>query len=144
MVRPTCAAVLPYGKHFANTPDPERPLKLGFVSPKFNGKIVGQFLRPVFSALDRGQFLIHCYSNSQQWIRSRTSCEPCIFVERIQTLDDSQAAHKIETDRIDILIDLAAHIPANRLLAFRRSPLRYRWHGSTILTPRVSLRWTAS
>jgi protein O-GlcNAc transferase len=120
----------PNGKHFANTPDPERPLKLGFVSPKFNGKIVGQFLRPVFSALDRDQFLIHCYSNSQHADALTDELRARAFSwSDIRAHDDSQAAHIIENDRIDILIDLAGHVPGNRLLAFARrpAPIQVSW-----------------
>lgn len=113
----------PNCKRFANTADPERPLKLGFVSPKFNGKIVGQFLRPVFSALDRDRFLIHCYSNTKHVDALTDELRAHAFSwNDIRALDDAQAAHKIENDGIDILIDLAGHVPNNRLLIFARKP----------------------
>jgi protein O-GlcNAc transferase len=113
----------PTSKRFANTADPERPLKLGFVSPRFNGQIADQFLRPVLSALDRDQFRIYCYSNSRQTDAHTEELRAHAFSwSDIQTLDDSEAAHKMEAEGIDILIDLAGHTPNNRLLIFARRP----------------------
>ena len=120
----------PTSKRFENSLDPERPLKLGFVSPRFNGQIAGQFLRPVFSALDRDRFLIYCYSNTRQTDAHTEELRVQTFSwNDIQTLDDSEAAHKIEEDGIDILIDLAGHTPNNRLLIFARrpAPLQVAW-----------------
>ncbi len=113
----------PRGKCFSNTRDPERRLKLGFVSSKFNGNIVGRLLRPVFSALDRNNFSIHCYSNT---LKEDTTTEELRAAAEtwtpIQTLEDSAAAKKIEGDGIDILFDLCGHVPDNRLLIFARRP----------------------
>jgi predicted O-linked N-acetylglucosamine transferase (SPINDLY family) len=113
----------PTHKRFANAVDPERRLNLGFVSPNFNGNIVGQFLRPAFSTLDREQFLIHCYSNTKHMDALNDELRAHAFSwNDIRALDDAQAAHKIESDGIDILIDLAGHTPNNRLLIFARKP----------------------
>jgi protein O-GlcNAc transferase len=120
----------PTRKRFVNSADPERPLKLGFVSPRFNGQIAGQLLCPIFSALDRARFLIHCYSNTRQVDAFTGELRAHAFSwNDIQALNDSAAAHKIEADGIDILIDLAGHTPANRLLIFARkpAPLQVAW-----------------
>jgi protein O-GlcNAc transferase len=120
----------PTRKRFVNSADPERPLKLGFVSPRFNGQIASQFLGPVFSALDRDRFLIHCYSNTRQVDALTGELRAHAFSwNDIQTLNDSEAARQIEADGIDILIDLAGHTPDNRLLIFARkpAPLQVAW-----------------
>ena len=113
----------PIRKGFANAADPDRQLKLGFVSPSFNSHLVGQFLRPVFSTLDREQFRIYCYSNTKQMDALTDELRAWAFSwNEIRALDDSLAARKIEDDGIDILIDLAGHAPNNRLLIFARKP----------------------
>ena len=84
---------------------------------------MGRLLRPVFSALDRNNFSIHCYSNT---VKEDTTTEELRAGAEtwtpIQTLDDSAAAKKIEWDGIDILFDLCGHVPDNRLLIFARRP----------------------
>ena len=130
MVPAACAAVYPTRKRYLNSADSERPLKLGFVSPRFNGQIAGQFLCPVFSALDRDRFLIYCYSNTRQVDALTGELRAHAFSwNDIQTLNDSEAARQIEADGIDILIDLAGHTPDNRLLIFARkpAPLQVAW-----------------
>ena len=113
----------PIRKGFANAADPDRQLKLGFVSPSFNSHLVGQFLRPVFSTLDREQFRIYCYSNTKQMDALTDELRAWAFSwNEIRALDDSLAARKIEDDGIDVLIDLAGHAPNNRLLIFARKP----------------------
>ena len=119
----------PRRKSFVNSADPERPLKLGFVSPRLNGLIAGQ-LSPIFSVLDRDSFLIHCYSNTHQSDALTDELRAHAFSwNDIQTLNDSEAAQRIEADGIDILIDLAGHTPENRLLIFARkpAPLQVAW-----------------
>jgi protein O-GlcNAc transferase len=120
----------PIQKRFANTTDPERPLKLGFVSPKFNGNVVGQFLLPVFSSLDRDQFLIYCYSDTKHADALTDELRASAFSwTDIRARDDSQTARKIESDGVDILIDLAGHVSNNRLLLFARrpAPIQVAW-----------------
>ncbi len=44
-------------------PQPERRLRIGYVSPDFRGHIVGLALRPMFREHDHAQFEIICYAD---------------------------------------------------------------------------------
>jgi protein O-GlcNAc transferase len=106
-----------------NDRDPNRRLRIGYVSPDFTGHIVGLNLLPLFKNHDRESFEIFCYSNSQI---------PDAFTDvfrgaanvwhDIRKIDDESAAELIRRDRIDILVDLAGHTAYNRLLIFARKP----------------------
>lgn len=106
-----------------NRRDPERRLKIGYVSPDFREHAVARFLLPLLANHDRNRFEIHAYSNV---------AKPDAVTERfkaqvdgwrdIMWLDDAAAADLIRRDEIDILIDLAAHTGGDRLLVFARKP----------------------
>jgi protein O-GlcNAc transferase len=106
-----------------NTPDPERPLRLGIVSPVFLDHPVGDFLLAPLQHLDHEQYPVICYSDrmvtDQMTARLRAEtaawCEAC-------GMNDEQLADRIRADGIDILIDAAGHTAYNRLLVFARKP----------------------
>ncbi|HMD54065.1 MAG TPA: tetratricopeptide repeat protein [Phycisphaerae bacterium] len=108
---------------FANRPDPERRLRIGYVSPDFRRHVIGWNLLPLLQQHDRKMFEIFCYSNV---------AKPDEFTQRfhglsdgwrdITTIDDQRAAQMIRQDGIDILVDLAMHMAGNRLLVFARKP----------------------
>jgi predicted O-linked N-acetylglucosamine transferase (SPINDLY family) len=107
----------------ANDREPNRRLRIGYVSPDFKDHAVGRNLLPLFRNHDRSNFEIVCYSNdpgsdpiTEEYRRLADS-----FIN-ISHLSDDQAAVKIHHDRIDILIDLALHTANNRLLIFARGP----------------------
>lgn len=107
----------------ANDRDPDRRLRIGFVSADFHLHSVMFFAEPIIRGLDRGQFEVYCYSNRRQGDavteRLRNACQGWRQIER---LSDAQAAELIREDRIDILVDLSGHTAGNRLLVFARKP----------------------
>lgn len=106
-----------------NAPDPERPLRIGFVSGDFGTHPLAFFLEPVFENLDRSAFQIFGYSNRPG--RDEVT-------ERFQSLangwrevfgvDDETVARWVREDEVDILIDLSGHTAGNRLLVFAEKP----------------------
>lgn len=106
--------------------------RVGFVSPDFRNHSVSYFLRPLLAAIDRGKFEIFCYSDVLKGddvtaeIRSRADH----WIEAVG-LTDVELAHKVRADRIDTLIDLAGHTPANRMgtFALRPAPVQMTWLG---------------
>ena len=112
--------------------DPQRRLRIGFVSSDLYSHPVVLFLIPLLARIDRGQFDVVCYSTGRNvddttaQIRSMVSG----FVEAA-LLTDSQLAARVHADAIDILIDLNGHSGTPRLAAFaqRPAPIQMTWLG---------------
>ncbi len=113
------------------SPDPDRPLRIGYVSPDFRTHSVAYFLEPLIR--EHGdEFTIYCYSNCAR--------EDAV-TERFRTLadvwrpvhaeSDAQVAARIRQDRIDVLVDCAGHTEGNRLGVFglRPAPVQASWCG---------------
>lgn len=118
-------------KH-VNVRDPDRRIKLGFVSGDFREHPVAYFFEPFFEALDRSEFEVYLYFNhraeDQVSERLRRSADRWL---RVVQMNDEQLKAKIMDDRIDILIDLAGHSSYNRLPVFARkpAPIQVSWLG---------------
>lgn len=98
-------------------------LTVGLVSPSFNGKIVGQFLRGILGHLRAEGLRLHAYSATRETDEITAELRQSVDLWRdIVPLDDAAAARQIVADQVDILIDLAGHAPGNRLLVFARKP----------------------
>jgi predicted O-linked N-acetylglucosamine transferase (SPINDLY family) len=103
--------------------DPQRRLRIGFVSPDLHEHPIGHFLPPVLLHLPREEFEISCYSG---WVGSDAINE--LLRARsdrwrdVAHLSDPQLAEVIRDDKIDILIDLTGHTAGSRLLAFAAKP----------------------
>jgi predicted O-linked N-acetylglucosamine transferase (SPINDLY family) len=106
-----------------NDRDPERKLKIGYVSANFCEHSVAFFLEPVLASHDRAQFEIVCFSNTQQCDAFTRKFQSLAGVwHDIRALSDDQAAACIREAGIDILVDLTVHTTGNRLLVFARKP----------------------
>jgi protein O-GlcNAc transferase len=102
---------------------PDRPLRIGYVSPDFRHHVVGRCLLPLLEHRARGQFRVFCYSTLTQTDEmtdrlKEHSDEWRSFAE----IGDQEAAEMVREDQIDILIDLAVHTAGNRLLVFAHKP----------------------
>lgn len=126
------APLRPHWQVHGNLPDPERRLKIGFVSGDFRDHPVMYFFEPVLAGLDKSHFEIFCYSNyftedaaSQRIAALADHWRPC------KALSDDALAAQIRSDGIDILVDLAGHTAHNRLLVFARkpAPVQVTWIG---------------
>ncbi|GEP60722.1 O-linked N-acetylglucosamine transferase, SPINDLY family protein [Reyranella soli] len=108
---------------FANVRDPERRLRVGYVSPDFRNHGVSYFFHGVIANLDPAEVEPYCYSNStvddDMTARIRTAASG---FRTIAGLSDAEADAIIQRDRIDILVDLAGHTAGNRLSLFARKP----------------------
>ncbi len=106
-----------------NTADPERRLRVGFVSGDFREHSVAHFIAPVFARHDAAAFEFFCYANQNVndgiTARLRESVE---HWREVAGLSDEELADAIRRDRIDILVDLSGHTARNRLLVFARKP----------------------
>jgi predicted O-linked N-acetylglucosamine transferase (SPINDLY family) len=108
---------------FANNQDPDRRLRVGYVSGDFCEHVVGRNILPLLREHDHRQFEIFCYSNNARadWMTERF--QKCADTWRnIAHLSDADAESLIRDDQIDILVDLALHTSGNRLAIFAQKP----------------------
>lgn len=123
------------GKPYATWPnlaDPERRIKLGYVSGDFGMHPVGLFMRPVLQRHDRAGFELHCYSNRESEAPLTKELRASVEHWReIAGVGDRLVAEQIRRDEIDILIDLSGHADGNRLgvFALRPAPVQVTWLG---------------
>jgi predicted O-linked N-acetylglucosamine transferase (SPINDLY family) len=112
--------------------DPERPLRVGFLSPDFRCHPVGYFLIRVLENLHRGQYKTVCYCDQQTEddLTVRFRAAAAIWRD-VAGQSDERLAEQVRADRIDILFDLAGHTAYNRLLVFARkpAPVQITWIG---------------
>lgn len=117
---------------FQNTKDVGRRLKIGYVSPDFRKHSVNFFFEPLLRGHDRVNFEIFGYGNveAKDDVTERLS-QSFDHWRDIFQMSDEDAADLIRRDEIDILIDLAGHTGANRLLTFARkpAPIQATWLG---------------
>lgn len=105
------------------TREPERRLRIGYVSADFREHVTGNVVLPLLRHHDREQVDVYLYSagNGSDHVTQRFREHASVFRE-IAGLDDERAAALIQSDRIDILVDLSMHMAKNRLLLFARKP----------------------
>jgi protein O-GlcNAc transferase len=106
-----------------NSRQPDRRLRIGYVSPDLCHHPIARFLLPLLQQHDRRHFEIFAYSATlrpdemTQRLRSHTD-----VWRDIALLNDEAATELIRRDQIDILVDLTAHTAGTRLLVFARKP----------------------
>ena len=135
------------GPDHPNLVDPERRLRVGYVSPDFRRHPVCYFFLPLLRAHDRRAVEVFCYSEvhgpDEITDRTRKMAENW---QQIVGLSDEVIVEQIRKDRIDILVDLAGHTANNRLLAFagRPAPVQVTWLGYPHTTgmPAIEYRMT--
>ncbi|MGD0389609.1 MAG: tetratricopeptide repeat protein [Tepidisphaeraceae bacterium] len=106
-----------------NNRDPDRRLRIGYVSADFRDHTVGQNLLPLLREHDHRQMEILCYSNVVRADAITDQLRGYADVWRnIVGLSDSQAVDLIRQDRIDILVDLSLHTAKKGLMVFAHKP----------------------
>ncbi|MCM8738658.1 tetratricopeptide repeat protein [Azospirillum sp. A1-3] len=117
---------------FANGRDPERLLRVGFVSADLKRHPVGYFLAPFLAAYDRDFLTVTCYaSQSEEDGLTKILKGHAEHWCQVSSLSDEDLAKTIRADAIDILIDLSGHTAGHRLLTFARrpAPVQLTWLG---------------
>ncbi len=110
----------------------KRRIHIGFVSGDLGAHPVGYFTAKLFESIDRDRFAVHVYSDrlGEDWLNTRLRSMVEKWYDTAHMAD--KALHQqIETDQIEILIDLAGHTAQNRLLLFakRSAPVQISWAG---------------
>ena len=135
---------LKYAEHFeaplraswpqhTNVRDPERTLRIGFVSADLYNHPVANFITPILECLTQSrQVEIVAYANSFHDDHVSRHLHGLFAVWRqVEKLSHAELAQLITSDTIDILIDLSGHTGFNRLPTFARkpAPLQVTWIG---------------
>lgn len=119
-------------RKWPNDRNPERPLRVGFVSGDFREHAVMRFLKNVLEGFDPREVEFFCYSNNKYTDAiSQRLKEISTGWWDIAGMNDQKVVDLIQFDRIDILVDLAGHTTDNRLLVFahKPAPIQVNWLG---------------
>jgi protein O-GlcNAc transferase len=113
------ASIRPHG----NDPDPQRRLRIGYVSAHFRHQAATFAFGGVILNHDRERFEVVCYSDTPEEddvsARLRSVSDRW---HRTAKLSDDALAELIRSDETDILVDLVGHMGGHRLLVFARKP----------------------
>jgi predicted O-linked N-acetylglucosamine transferase (SPINDLY family) len=126
------AAVPPRYREWPGAKEPERRLRLAFLSCDFNRHPVSWFALPLFESLDRARCEVRCYSVSERTdeVTAQVRAAADAWVEAAQ-LGDEALADAIHADGVDVLVDLIGHAGSARLGVFARrpAPVQASWLG---------------
>ncbi len=134
---------------YANSRDPTRRLRLGYVSPDFCHHAVAYFIESVLAAHDQATTEIFCYAEvkspdaTTERFKQLVSAPHQDHWRDTVGLTDEALAAKIRADRIDILIDLAGHTVGARLNVFaaKPAPIQVTWIGYPATTGLPQIEW---
>src|SRR3569623_504780 len=124
----------------ANSRDPGRRLRIGYVSADFYNHAVAFFIDPILAGHDKSQVEIYCYYNHIK--RDAHTEQIAAHADHwlaCSKMSDEQLAERIRADGIDILVGLSGHTGYTSLPVFARTPapVQATWigyAGSTGLT----------
>ena len=103
--------------------NPDRPLRVGFVSPHFRRGPLAKMLLPMLEQIDRAQFRVVFYSDAAE--RDEVTAEFRKLAagwRNTAALSDTQLALRVREDAVDILVDLTGHGDGSRMPAFAQQP----------------------
>ena len=103
--------------------DPDRRIVVGYVSSDFRNHSAALIFMTLLRHYDRANFKVICYSCSTERDALTDECRSLAdgWVDASQ-LSDEELADQIESDQVDILIDLPGHSDGNRLNVFAAKP----------------------
>ena len=110
-------------RSWPNDPDPERRLKIGYMSPDLRAHSVAYFMEPLLAAHDKSAVEVVVYDSAPSTDNISLHIRQTVdHWRRIVGAGDDRVAELIREDRIDILVDLAAHTADSRVDIFARHP----------------------
>jgi predicted O-linked N-acetylglucosamine transferase (SPINDLY family) len=107
----------------ARCADPERRLRIGYLSGDFRLHAVAYFLEPLLAARDPAAFEVHCFSTVEaEDERTDALRRLADHWHDVRALDDEALTALIVAQEIDILVDLAGLTPGHRVRVIARKP----------------------
>jgi protein O-GlcNAc transferase len=117
-------------KPHLNDANPDRRLRVGYVSPDFRNHCQSLFTSALFPYHDHEQFEIVCYSSVSKpdEITQKLNHQSDLWRE-VHGIEDASLAQMIRDDKIDILVDLTMHMASARpmLMARKPAPVQIAW-----------------
>jgi predicted O-linked N-acetylglucosamine transferase (SPINDLY family) len=146
--RRLCEIGGPISPH-ANVPDPERRLRVGYVSQDFRAHSVCYFILPALRHHDRQAVELFCYADvAKPDAMTELARQHADHWRPITGLPPARLAEIIRADAIDILIDLGGHTAPGLLPAFAMKPApvqaTYLGYPNTTGLDRIDYRITDS
>ncbi|TFW10292.1 tetratricopeptide repeat protein [Oxalobacteraceae bacterium OM1] len=112
--------------------DPNRQLRVGYVSGDLEKHPVGFLLQDVLRHHDHSRVRVYCYSMNRKADEVTEALRSNVdeWVDAL-LMNDDELADRIQEDEIDILVDLSGHTAYNRLPVFARkpAPVQATWIG---------------
>jgi protein O-GlcNAc transferase len=111
------------GSFHPNDRDPDRALRVGYVSSDFRTHSAAFAVLPLVEHRDPARQYVTLYSGSgfRDDLTDRFEAAADDFVVT-QQMNDDALARRVHADRIDVLVDLSAFSSGGRLLMFARRP----------------------
>ena len=138
------AKYYPINPRYDNDRNPDRPLKIGYLSPDLYQHTVGALLLPVLEHHDQSIVDIYCYHTGPKTDSySKRIAQLAKVWRHVYGTTDEELAQLIRNDGIDILVDLAGHTPYSRPLVFARkpAPIQVSWLGYFNTTGLATMDW---
>ena len=115
-----------------NKPDPDRKLRIAYLSSDFRRHSVAYFITPVLEAHDRERLQVYAYytgRNRDKWTERVASTVDRFTLAGRMT--DEELHRQIVMDQIDILVDLNGFTSGHRVGALMRraAPVQVSWIG---------------
>ena len=116
-------AKIPHRQLRPRSLDSERRLVIGYVSSDFRNHSAARTFKPLLGHHDHAKFEVICYSCSLERDAVTDECRSMVdrWVDAWQ-LSDHELADCIQSDGVDILVDLSGHSDGNRLTVFAAKP----------------------
>jgi len=106
-----------------NTPEPQRRLRIGYLSPDFRMHATVYNLAPLIEAHDRNIVEVYGYGSVArpdcytEYLRQKFD-----VYRNVYGVSDQSVAELVEQDRIDVLVAIGGQVGGNRLLVLARKP----------------------
>ena len=134
----------PIAPPFVNTRDPDRPLRVAYLSPDFRYHAVSFFFEPLLAHHDSAAVEAYCYAEVEtpDFVTAALQQVGGIW-RKTHGITDAALRAQLREDQIDIAIDLAGHTGHSRLSAFaiKPAPVTATWLGYAATTGLPTIDW---
>jgi len=140
-------AVNPRPVALSNTREPERRLRVGYISPNFYAHVVSFFTMNLFEKHDPSKVEVFAYASLHERkpdVVTGMLKEKVHHWRDVSRMSSLEVAHAVAADKIDVLVDLGGLEPGSRLdaILFKPAPivLTYCAYPNVTCLPQVDAR----